>query len=201
MNERTASVDASAALAASVSNPVEGGPTFPLRHRLVRLCWGVIWLLLASWTPPALRGWRRILLRAFGARIASTANIYGSARIWYPPNLEVGPHACIGPRVTVYCMAPIRFDAYSLASQGAHICAGTHDYEDAHFQLRARPIVVRERAWVAAEAFVGPGVTVGEGAVLGARGVAMRDLDPWGVYGGNPAVRMRERRIRFPRAG
>jgi putative colanic acid biosynthesis acetyltransferase WcaF len=94
-------------------------------------------------------------------------------------------------------MAKITFAPYSLASQGAHICAGTHDIEDVHFQLRAYPIVVGYRAWIAAEAFVGPGVTVGEGAVLGARGCAFRDLSPWTVYAGNPARAIKPRKIRF----
>ena len=90
-------------------------------------------------------------------------------------------------------MARIRFGQYSLASQGAHLCAGTHDIADPNFQLMARPIVIGERAWIAADAFVGPGVTIGEGAVLGARAVAFSDLPPWSVSIGNPAhvVKMR----------
>ena len=143
-------------------------------------------------------GWRRFLLRLFGAEIASTARIYGSARIWYPPNLSVGSHASIGRGVNVYCMGPISIGPYALVSQGAHLCGGTHDIDHPHFQLHARPITLGARAWIAAEAFVGPGVRVGEGAVLGARGVAMRDLMPWTVYGGNPAVVLRRRRVNPP---
>jgi putative colanic acid biosynthesis acetyltransferase WcaF len=184
-------------LLAAESGSAEGGPTFPLSHRLFRVFWNLTWLLLASWTPPFLRAWRRWLLTVFGARIHPTANIYGSVRIWYPPNLTMGPYACLGPGVRAYCMAPISLDAYALVSQRAHLCAGTHDIEDPHFQLRVRPITIGHRAWVAAEAFVGPGVTVGEGAVLGGRGVAFQDLAAWGVYSGNPAVLLKERRIRF----
>jgi len=185
-----------AILDAKTHSPSEGGPSFSLGHRLHRALWTVTWLTLAAWTPPPLHAWRRMLLRAFGARIAPTAHIYPSARIWYPPNLTLEAFACLGARVTCYCMAPIRLEAYALASQGAHLCAGTHDIRDAHFQLIARPIRIGARAWIAAEAFVGPGVTVGEGAVLGARGVAMRDLEPWTVYAGNPATRLGERVIR-----
>jgi putative colanic acid biosynthesis acetyltransferase WcaF len=94
-------------------------------------------------------------------------------------------------------MATISIGAYAIISQGAHLCSGTHDIEDSHFQLYARPIVIGERAWIAAEAFVGPGVSVGQGAVLGARGCAMRDLEAWSVYVGNPAILKRERRMRF----
>jgi putative colanic acid biosynthesis acetyltransferase WcaF len=140
-----------------------------------------------------LHSWRRVLLRAFGAKIADTAGIYGSVRIWYPPNLEMADHSYLGPHVTCYCMAKITLDRYALVSQSAHLCAGTHDIDDPNFQLRAEPITLGTSAWVAAEAFVGPGVKIGDGAVLGARGVTFKDLEPWTVYVGNPARRIRER--------
>jgi putative colanic acid biosynthesis acetyltransferase WcaF len=174
-----------------------GGPTFDLRNRLFRLTFAVTWALLAAWTPPPMKRWRNWLLRRFGAKIAPTAAIYGSARIWYPPLLSVEDYGCIGPNVTVYCMAPINIGRFAIVSQGSHLCAGTHDVESPHFQLRTRPIHIGARAWVAAEAFVGPGVKVGEGAVLGARAVAMRNLEPWCIYTGNPATKLRERKVRF----
>ncbi len=181
---------------ASETEPWRGGASFALRNRIYRLVWGMTWRLLASWTPPPLHGWRRLILRLFGAKVAPTAHVYPSVHIWSPANLEVGDHAGVGPNVTVYSMAKITLAPYSIISQGAHLCAGTHDIEDTHFQLRARPIVVGRRAWIAAEAFVGPGVTVGDGAVLGARGCAFRDLQPWTVYAGNPAQAIKPRKIR-----
>jgi putative colanic acid biosynthesis acetyltransferase WcaF len=102
-------------------------------------------------------------------------------------------HSYIGPDVDCYCMAKIRLGRHALISQGASLCGGTHDIRDEHFQLVVKPIFIEDNAWVAAEAFVGPGVTVGEGAVLGARGVAFRDLAPWTVYAGNPAVALKSR--------
>jgi putative colanic acid biosynthesis acetyltransferase WcaF len=93
-------------------------------------------------------------------------------------------------------MAKIRLDDYAMVSQGAHLCAGSHDISDPYFQLIVRPIVLGERAWIAAEAFVGPGVTVGKGAVLGARGVAFSDLPPWTVSVGNPSRVLKERAFR-----
>lgn len=177
----------------------ESGASFSLSNRLFRMTWTATWLLFAAWTPPPMHAWRRLILRLFGAKIASTAGVYGSARIWDPSNLEMGPYAFIGPRVIVYNMARISFGAYALASQGAHICAGSHDIEDENFQLIARPISIGARAWVAADAFVGPGVTIGEGAVLGARGCAFRDLDAWMVHAGNPARPLKPRKVRFTR--
>lgn len=175
----------------------EGGASFSRANRLYRLSWAATWLLLAAWTPPPMRAWRRWLLRRFGARIAPTANVYGSARIWSPANLVMDDHAAIGPRAIVYSMGMVTIGRYAVISQGAHLCAGTHDIEDSAFQLRARPITIGARAWIAAEAFVGPGVSIGEGAVLGARACAMRDIAPWAICAGNPAQMLRERRIRF----
>jgi len=175
------------------------GYSFTFRNRLYRSVWNICWLSLASWTPPQARRWRRFLLRLFGAQIAPTATIYSSARIWAPANLVVQDYACIGPAVTIYSMARVTFEQYALASQGAHICTGTHDIDDEHFQLKAFPIVICFRAWIAAEAFVGPGVTVGEGAVLGARACAFSNLEPWMVYVGNPARPLKPRRMRYPR--
>lgn len=147
-----------------------------------------------AWTPPFFNPWRRALLRLFGARIARTARIAASARIWYPANLEMDDQACLGPHVDCYAMDKIVLGPYALVSQGAHLCGGTHDVDDPHFQLTAGAIILGARSWVAAEAFVGPGVILGEGAVLGARAVAFGDLEPWTVYIGNPAREIRKRR-------
>lgn len=154
------------------------------------MCWG----LVAAWTPPPFHAWRRFVLHLFGARIASTARVYGPVHIWDPRQLEVMEHAVIGPGAIIYCMAPIRIGAGAVISQRAHLCAGTHDVDDPHFQLVARPIDIGPQAWIAAEAFVGPGVSVGEGAVLGARGVTAKSLEPWTIYAGNPARPLRKRR-------
>lgn len=181
-------------LDARVSGSRRGGPSFALRHRLLRAAWGLTWGMLAAWTPPPLHGWRRFLLRLFGANVAPTARVYGSVRVWYPPNLTVGDNAVIGPGVHCYSMAPVRVGDNATVSQRAHLCAGTHDVDDEHFQLQAMPIDIGVAAWIATEAFVGPGVVIGEGAVLGARGVTVKNLDAWSIYAGNPARFIRKRR-------
>ena len=185
-----------AILDAKKYNTLRSGRSFSFAQRARRTFWRAVWLLLAAWTPPMLHGWRRIVLRCFGARLSKTCGIYGSARIWDPRNLEMGDYSFIGPRVNCYSMAKITLGDYALVSQGAHLCSGTHDIDDPYFQLKAEPIVIRDRAWIAADAFVGPGVTVGEGAVLGARGVAGSDLAPWTVYIGNPAKAIKKRKLR-----
>ena len=180
-------------LAARRSRPLDGGPSFSFGNRASRALWTFAWLALASWTPPFLHGWRLFVLRLFGARVAPGARVYSSARIWDPRHLALDAYACIGPRVDCYAMAPISLGRYAIVSQDAVLCGGTHDVDDPDFQLTTKPIVIGERAWVAARPFVGPGVSIGEGAVLGARAVAFSNLAPWTVYVGNPARRIKER--------
>jgi putative colanic acid biosynthesis acetyltransferase WcaF len=181
-------------LDARVSAPSEGGPSFSLANRLLRAAWLVVWAVGASWTPRQLAPWRRFLLRCFGARMAPGSDVRSSARVWFPPNLHMHARAVVGPQVNVYCMGPIEVGEDALVSQGAHLCAGSHDSDSPEFQLVAKPIRIGARAWIAAEAFVGPGATVGEGAVVGARAVVFGELQPWTVYSGNPARAIRARR-------
>lgn len=110
----------------------------------------------------------------------------------------MGDNSVMGPGVICYSMANISIGADATVSQRSHLCAATHDVDAQNFQLEARPIVIGENAWVAAEAFVGPGVTIGEGAVLGARAVTVKDLAPWSIFVGNPARFIRLRRHLSP---
>lgn len=182
-------------LDARVARPLSGGPSFTARQRLFRLAWNVTWWALASWTPPPFHPWRRFLLRVFGASLEALTDVRGSARVWYPPNLTMRYRSMIAARVNCYNMDHIELDEHAIVSQGAHLCAGTHDPDDQNFQLRTAPIRIGRNAWIAAEAFVGPGVTIGEGAVLGARAVASKDLAPGMIYVGNPAQPKRRRRF------
>jgi putative colanic acid biosynthesis acetyltransferase WcaF len=175
------------------NHPRLGGPTFSRRNRAARALWIVTWKLLASWTPPPLKAWRRLLLRLFGARLHPTANVRGTTRVWWPGNLEMGPYASLGPDVICYNVARVTLEAGASVSQRAHLCSAGHDIDDIAFPLVARPIVIGKNAWVAAEAFVGPGVRIEEGAVLGARAVTVRDLAAYTVYVGNPARPVRQR--------
>lgn len=167
--------------------------SFSWSNILTRLAWATVWTALCRWTPPQLYGWRRLILVAFGAKIARGARVYSSARIWLPSNLEMGVGAVIGPGVECYCMDKIVLEDFAEVAQYVHLVTGTHDINSPLFQLFTKPIKIRSYAWLASGAFVGPGVTVGEGAVLGARAVAFRDLDPWTVYVGNPAVAIKQR--------
>ncbi|QDV84641.1 putative colanic acid biosynthesis acetyltransferase [Stieleria magnilauensis] len=186
-------MESASVLDASQTKPSEGGASFSLGSRLTRLVWNLSWLVLASWTPAPLHRYRVAILRLFGAQVDWTAHVYGNAKIWLPANLTMGAHSCLGPRVNCYCMDRITLADRAVVSQDSTLCAGSHDISDANFQLITRPIVIGEQAWVAAEVFVGPGVTVGKGAVLGARSVVFKDAIENGIYVGNPAKLVKER--------
>lgn len=176
-------------------------PSFSLSNRLRRACWGVAYALLFRPSPRLLHGWRSLLLRAFGAKLGRGVHVYPKVVIWAPWNLTIGDQSGIGDGAICYSMGMIRIGERVVISQGAHLCAGTHDYNDPAFRLQVRPINIRDRAWICADAFVGPGVTINEGAVLGARGVAMRDIPAWTVWAGNPAVQVKARVMRGGEGG
>lgn len=183
-------------LNAAHTNPLEGGASFSLSNRLIRVAWGLSWLLLARWTPPPLHRWRRLILKAFGAKIASSARVHASVRVWFPANLELGENVLVGPRASLYNQGRITVGSRTVISQGAHICASSHDVHDPNFQLVLRPVSIGSGCWVAAEAFVGPGVTMAERSVLGARGALFTDTEADGIYRGNPAVLVKNRKLR-----
>lgn len=183
-------------LDANTTRPLEGGASFSLANRIARVGWGLAWLVLARFTPPPLHAWRRLVLRAFGARVGRGARVHGSAAIWLPANLELGENCLIGPGARLYNQGRITIGAHTVISQRAHVCASTHDIHDPHFQLVLRPVTIGNRCWVAAEAFVGPGVTIGDRAVVGARAALFGDAEPDGVYSGNPAILIKHRALR-----
>jgi putative colanic acid biosynthesis acetyltransferase WcaF len=114
--------------------------------------------------------------------------VYGSTNVWFPPNLEMGEFSVLGWNVNCYNQGD-----FAIVSQYSHLVSGTHDVDDPNFQLLVKPISIGNHAWIASDAFVGPGVTIHEGAVLGARGVTFKDLLPWTIYIGNPCNIVRDR--------
>lgn len=183
-------------LDATKTRPMEGGASFSLGNRLLRVVWGLAWLALARFTPPPFHSWRRLVLRAFGADIAKGARVHASVSIWLPANLTLGENVLVGPGARLYNQGHIAIGARTVISQRAHICASTHDVNDPEFQLQLRPVRIGEQCWVAAEAFVGPGVTMGDRSVVAARGALFSSAEPDMIYTGNPAVPLKERKLR-----
>jgi len=166
---------------------------YSTREKVARLFWGAVQGSLFRFSFHNWYGFRRALLRAFGARMHATANVRRSVTIECPWNLSIGAESSVGDRAVLYCLGPVSIGARVTVSQGAHLCAGTHDSRKATMPLVRPPIDIENDVWIAAVAFVGPKVRVREGAILGARAVALTDLEPWTIYLGNPAAKVRAR--------
>ena len=175
-------------------------PAFPLRLRIKRLVWSVVWILLYRPSPRPLHGWRAILLRTFGARMGSNCHFYPKSKIWAPWNLICDDQVTAADGAEIYNPCPMTFGSHAILSQDSYLCGATHDYDDPDFPLIAFAMQLGAYSWICARASVAPGVNVGEGAVLGLGSVATRDLDPWTVYAGVPAVKVKER-VRHEVAG
>lgn len=162
------------------------------QEKVLRVLW-MMGRVVFRWSPRPCFGFRRWWLRLFGARVGQAVNIYPSAHIYYPWNLEIGAWSCIGEWALVYNLGKVKIGDHVTISQRVHLCAGTHDYRSMEMPLIKLPIVIDSSAWICADAFVGPDVTVAEGSVVGARAVVMKDVPAWVVVAGNPAVVIKQR--------
>ena len=162
-------------------------PVQTVWNRPSRVLWSLVWWFAYRPSPRVFHVWRRFLLRRFGAIIGKGAHPYPSARIWAPWNLTMGEGSCLGDYVQCYSVDRITLEPQATVSQFSFLCTAGHDYRVKGMPLITAPITIGRGAWVAADAFIGPGVTVGERAVVGARARVFRHVDPWTVVGGNPA--------------
>jgi putative colanic acid biosynthesis acetyltransferase WcaF len=156
----------------------------------------ILWMLvspLVRLSPRPLYGWRNLLLRFMGAKLGKAVRIYPSVDVFYPWNLEVGDYATIGPNVQVYSLGKVIIGAEALISQNVNLCAGTHDYRQSNLPLLKPPIRIGRGVWICADVFVGPGVTVGDFAILAARAVVVKDVEAQAIVAGNPARRIKYR--------
>lgn len=171
-------------------------PSFSLKNRVARLIWAIIYTLFFQSSPRPFYEWRSFLLRCFGAKIGKGCHVYPKARIWAPWNLVMADYAGMADDVNCYSMAIVSLGTKVVVSQGTYLCTGTHDYEDPSFQLYAKPISISDNVWLCAESFIHPGVTIGEGSVIGARSVVTKDMPAWTVCAGNPCKPIKPRIVR-----
>lgn len=166
--------------------------------KIKRLIWVFCWSTLYRYSPTPLHAWRSFLLRLFGATIGKGAHPYPRARIWGPWNLVMEPYSCLANDVDCYCVAKITLGTHATVSQYSYLCTASHDFRDPLMPLISAPITIGKEAWVAADVFVGPGVHIGEGAVVGARSTVVSDIEAWKFVAGNPAT-LRGDRPKFTR--
>ncbi len=164
------------------------------KNQIARFIWNVVWTVLARPFPRSIgNSWKLFLLRVFGAKVHSTSVVYSTARIYMPWNLELGEYACLSPEVDCYNVAKITIGAHSTVSQKTYLCAASHNIAKASHPLITAPIVIEDQVWVGAAAFIGMGVTVLQGAVVGASSSVYKNVEPWTVVGGNPAKFIKNR--------
>jgi putative colanic acid biosynthesis acetyltransferase WcaF len=149
--------------------------------------------LLFKWSPRPFHGWRRAILRLFGADLPHPVHVWRTARIEFPWNLKMGRLATLAEGTWIYNLDLIEIGAFATVSQRAFLCTGTHDYTLPDMPLVTKPIRIGEGAWVGADVFVGPGVTIGKGAVVAARSVVVKDLPELMVCAGHPCKPLKPR--------
>lgn len=171
-------------------------PGFRGRSAIYVQLWWLVQATLFAWSPQVLYGWRRLLLRLFGAKIGKKTIIRSSVRIPYPWKLRIGDYCHIGEDVDLYTYGEIEIGDCAVVSQRSYICAGSHDHTSPTFDLVAEKIVIESEAWLATDVFVAPGVKIGHGAVVGARSSVFHDIPPASIAIGNPARVIGERRMK-----
>ena len=163
------------------------------REKVGRALWIVVRGSLFRFSWHNWYGFRNFLLRCFGAKVGVSVHIRPTTRIEIPWLLTIGDYSSLGDYAVVYDLGPITIGRRATVSQYAQLCAGTHDYTRPDMPLIRPTITIGDNAWIAGCSFVGPGVKVGDGALLGACAAAFRDLEPWTIYTGNPARPMKAR--------
>lgn len=155
--------------------------------------WWLVQASLFAWSPQFMYGWRCWLLRFFGAKIGQHIRIRSSVRVTYPWKLSIGDYAWIGDNVELYTLGEIQIGSHSVISQRCYLCTGSHDYSRPTFDIYAEPIRIAQQVWLASDVFVAPGVTIGFGAVVGARSTVLHDLPGGMICYGNPAIPIKAR--------
>ena len=169
-----------------------------LGSKIARVLWNVVWLVVFRPTPRGnfFRPWRIALLKMFGAKVKWSSNVLPSCRIWQPWKLTMGAYACLSENVDCYAVDAIVVGDQATVSQGTKLCTASHDISSKIMELATKPISIGANAWVAGWSIVLPGVTIGEGAVVGAGSVVTKDVEPWTVVGGNPAKFIKKRELK-----
>jgi putative colanic acid biosynthesis acetyltransferase WcaF len=168
--------------------------SFSLKNKISRLVWNLTHLILfRPFASRFFKKWRILVLKCFGAKIEWSSNIYASVKIWAPWNLQIAKNSTLGPNVDCYNQGKISIGANTVISQKTYLCASSHDYTKKDFPLVLKPIQIGDGVWIAADAFIGPNVCIGNRAVIAARAVVIKDVEENTIVGGNPAKLIKSR--------
>ncbi len=163
------------------------------RSAVVTQLWWLVQSTLFACSPQFMYGWRNFLLRLFGAKIGKSVIVRPTVRTTYPWKLTVGDYSWIGDYVELYTLGEITVGKHAVVSQKSYLCTGSHNFQAEAFDIYAKPIVVEDEAWIAADVYVAPGVTIGKGTVVGARSSVYNDMPEGMVCIGSPAKPVRKR--------
>jgi len=158
-----------------------------------RFAWEWVLRLLFRPSPRRAYRWRRFWLRLFGARIGQGGSVRPGTQLIHPWLFSLGDHSLLADNVNVYNLAAVTIGNQTLISQDVYICAGTHDHTQPDLPLQRCPVTIGNGVWICAGAFIGPGVTIGDNSVVGARAVVIKDVPPGTVVAGNPARHIKNR--------
>lgn len=170
--------------------------SFSISNKVKRLIWNIsYWIFFRPFNLGVFKNYRAFVLRMFGAKIGKNSHVYASVKIWAPWNLEIGDYSVMGPKVDCYNQGKIRIGDQTVISQKTYLCASSHDYRIFNFPLVLKPISIQDQVWIAADAFIGPGSVVEQGAVVAARSAVFGRVDAWTVVRGNPATYVKDRNM------
>lgn len=169
-------------------------PNFRGKSSVIVQLWWIVEALFFNPSPQILYGWRRFLLRLFGAKVGKGVIIRPSVKTTYPWKVSIGDYSWIGDNVVLYSLGDISIGSNAVISQKSYLCTGSHDFERTTFDIFAKEIIVEDEAWIASDVFIAPGVTVGKGAVVGARSSVFKNVEGGYIYAGNPLRKIKRRK-------
>jgi putative colanic acid biosynthesis acetyltransferase WcaF len=135
------------------------------------------------------------LLRLFGAKVGKNVVIKPHVNIKYPWNISIGDNVWIGEEVWIDSLDKVVIGNDVCISQGALLLCGNHNYKKTTFDLMVGKIILEDGVWIGAKSVVCANVICYTHSVLGVLSVATKNLDPYAIYRGNPAERVKERNV------
>jgi len=167
--------------------------TFRGKSKVTVQLWWMVQATLFAWSPQVMYGWRRFLLRLFGAKIGKGVLIRSTAKVTYPWNVEIGDYCWIGEDNVLYSLGKITIGNHVAFAHKVYINTGGHDYTKPSFDIFAEPVVIEDECWLTNDVYVAPGVTIGKGTIIAARSSVLKNIPGNKICVGTPAVPIKDR--------